>query len=106
MRVGAHFNIEVDASDRAVARRVIRLGSEVEALAFAKELLQPNTELFVSCLGDGLDYGNMIIGVDAQGRTDVRAHEHRGFLVNGVSLEQALSILEFWLPMQERMPNF
>lgn len=104
MRSGTHFEIALETTDSA-AGKVSRAGSEVEVLAFANENLQPNVGLFVTCLGDGVDFGNLIIEVDAQGNCNLRALEHRGFYVKRVSVEQALWALEYWLPAQERTPN-
>ncbi len=53
-----------------------------------------------------MDYGNLIIDVDGHGNTEVRALEHRGFVVEHLSVGQALSVLEYWLPSQKRLPGF
>jgi hypothetical protein len=105
MRPGTYFDIEFELAGSGAVETTMRAGDEAEVFRFARENLQPNSSLLVACLGDGVDYGNLIIEVDAQGETEVRALEHRGFLVKQVSLEQALGILEYWLPSQDRSPG-
>lgn len=102
MRPGTYFDIEFELAGSATVKTAMRSGDEAEVFEFAKKNLLPNSALLVACLGDGVDYGNLIIEVDAQGTTQVRALEHRGFIVKDVSLEQALSVLEYWLPSQDR----
>lgn len=105
MRYGTHFEIEFEVAGRTVPRKVMRADSEAEVLSYAKGNLTRNSSLFVACLGDGVDYGNLIIEVDMHGSSDVRAHEHRGFFVKGISVEQALGVLQYWLPSQDRVPD-
>jgi len=105
MRSGIHFDIEFEVGDIAAARVRQRVESEAEAMAFARTHLVPNSELLVACIGGGVDYGNLIIEVGANGDSNVYAHEHRGFLAKRVSRERALSALEYWLPSQDRMPD-
>ena len=102
MRSGTYFEIQIEAED---GLSKVHVNSEAEVRAFAHENLRPKVELLVACLGGGVDYGNLIIEVDAHGSCDVRALEHRGFFVNGISMQQANEALEYWLPSQERTPN-
>jgi hypothetical protein len=104
VRSGTHFEIEIEAHD-AAADKVIRVGSEAEVLAFATENLRPGVAFLVTCIGAGVDFGNLIIEVDEGGLCNLRALEHRGFFVRGVSVKQALCALEHWLPLQDRMPS-
>jgi hypothetical protein len=105
MRSGTHFEIELEADNNTVAGEAIRMGSESEVLAFAKEYLQPKVGLLVACIGGGVDYGNLIIEVDAQESCNLRALDHRGFFIKGVTVKQALTALEYWLPSQDRTPH-
>lgn len=105
MRPGTYFDIEFELVGSTTGEAAMRTGDEAEVLKFARENLQPNSALIVACLGDGVDYGNLIIEVDAQGDTEVRALEHRGFRVKQISMDQALSVLEYWLPSQGRSPS-
>lgn len=103
MRPATYFAIEFEAVSPP-ARMKARMENQLEVLAFAKANLRAGSELFVACLGNGVDYGNLIIAVDEQGAAEVRAHEHRGFIVQGVTLDDAISALKYWLPRQERSP--
>jgi hypothetical protein len=105
MRSRAHFKIEFETAVSAAAETVYCTGREADVLAFANANLQPNVGFLVACLADGVDFGNLIIEVDDQGRCNLRALEHRGFFVRDVSLEQAISALAYWLPSQDRAPN-
>ena len=105
MRSGTHFEIELEAHNSSVAGEAIRMGSESEVLAFAKEYLQPKVGFLVACIGGGVDYGNLIIEVDAQESCNLRALDHRGFFIKGVTVKQALTALEYWLPSQDRTPH-
>lgn len=105
MRHGTHFEIELNASNSAAMCEVVRTNNETEVLVFANEHLQPSTELIVACIGDGVDFGNLIIVVDAKSSCNLRALEHSGFFVEGVSVAQALCALEYWLPAQARTPT-
>ena len=105
MRPGTYFDIEFELTGSATAVTAMRAGDEAEVFKFANENLQPNSVLLVACLGDGVDYGNLIIEVGAQGGAQVRALEHRGFMVKHVSVERALNVLEYWLPSQDRSPS-
>ena len=89
MRSGTHFEIEIEAHD-AADDKVIRVGSEAEVLAFATESLRPGVVFLVACLGAGVDLGNLTIEVDEGGLCNLRALEHRGLFVRGVSVKQAL----------------
>lgn len=97
-----HFEIEIAGCGGDTAPDVVRLYSEADVLDFVKANLRPSSELFVACLGDGVDFGNFIIELDHQSLATVTAHEHRGFYVQGVSRSQAIEALEFWLPSQSR----
>ncbi|MET3139126.1 hypothetical protein AAKU61_003505 [Undibacterium sp. GrIS 1.2] len=105
MRSGTHFEIELNVANTAAACEVVRTNNETEVLSFANEHLQLSTELIVACIGEGVDFGNLIICVDAKSSCNLRALEHRGFFVEGVSVELALCALEYWLPAQARTPS-
>lgn len=105
MRSGTYFNIELKAANSAATREVVRTSNETEVLVFANEHLQPSTELIVACFSDGVDFGNLIINVDANSSCRLRALEHSGFFIGGVSVAQALCALEYWLPTQARTPT-
>lgn len=106
MRAGTYFDIELSFVGRTTAAPVkARAKDEAEALEFVKIHQLHNSELFVACLGEGVDYGNLIIEFDDQGHADVHAHEHRGFVTKKISIAQALSALEYWLPFQKRTSN-
>lgn len=105
MRPGTYFDIKFDLAGSGAVETGMRAGDEVEVYKFARDNLQRNSSLHVACLGDGVDHGNLIIEVGAQGDAEVRALEHRGFLVRHVSLDQALGVLEYWLPSQDRSPS-
>lgn len=100
-----HFEIELTGAGGNASPDVVRFSSEVEVLAFVKANLRPSSELFVACLGDGVDFGNFIVELDRQAMATIVAHEHRGFYVQGVSMSQAIEALEFWLPSQSRTPR-
>jgi hypothetical protein len=104
MRAGAHFEVELEVVGDASAIKK-RIEHEADVLAFANANLKPNSELFVACIGDGVDYGNLIIEVDEKGNSTVRSHEHRGFIVTCIPQARALDALEYWLPSQDRMPS-
>lgn len=104
MRPGTHFEIEFAASESS-GRVETCLQHGADVLAFAKNKLRPNSELLVACLGNGADYGNLIIEIDALGGASLRALEHSGFAVDQTSKEQALQALEYWLPAQQRLPS-
>jgi hypothetical protein len=105
MRSRTHFEIELNAANSVAECKVVRVNNEAEVLAFATEHLQPSMELIVACIGDGVDFGNLIIVVDSKSSCNLRALEHSGFFVEGVSVEQALCALEYWLPAQVRTPS-
>lgn len=104
MRPDTHFEIEFAPSESS-GRVETRFQHGADVLAFANDMLRPNSELLVACLGNGTDYGNLIIEIDALGGASLRALEHSSFAVDQTSKEQALQALEFWLPAQERLPN-
>ncbi len=87
MRSGAHFEIELEVANSTAAGKVVRANNEAEVLAFANENLQPSTGLIVACLRDGVDFGNLIIEVDAKRNCNLRVLEHRGFFVNDLSVK-------------------
>ncbi|MES2070027.1 MAG: hypothetical protein V4488_06740 [Pseudomonadota bacterium] len=105
MRPGTYYDIEFEIFGDEPTKLVLRLASEAEVFAFAKSKLQANSELFIACLGDGVDYGNLIIEVDSQGQAALTAHEHRGFFAKGMSMVEAINTLEYWLPAQSRTPE-
>lgn len=102
MRPGAHYRIEYESFGNAPVRLTLRLEEVHQVLKFAKENLKPCSELFVACLGDGVDFGNFNCEVDPEGQATITAHEHRGFISTGLRLEQALNVLAYWLPTQAR----
>lgn len=104
MRLDMHFEIEFAANESS-GRVEIHFKNGEDVLAFAKNKLRANTELLIACLGNGTDYGNLIIEIDAQGWASLRALEHSGFAVEQTSKELALQALEFWLHAQERLPT-
>ena len=104
MRPNAYFEIEFAVGEGSALAET-RLWQGAEVLAFAKNNLQLNCEFLVACLGDGTDYGNLIIEIDAMGCASLRALEHSGFAVERTSKEQALQALEYWLPSQKRLPS-
>jgi len=105
MRPGTYFELEFKKNDGDAARQLVRAESESEVLLFARTNLSPDSELLVACLGSGVDFGNMIIEVNALGRSDVRAHEHRGFLAKDIPVGLAIEALAHWLPSQDRLPG-
>jgi hypothetical protein len=104
MRPDTYFEIELAASETS-DRVKARLHDGADVLDFVKEKLRPGSELLVACLGDGADYGNLILDFDVLSGVTIRALEHSGFAVHRVSREQALRALEYWLPAQERLPS-
>lgn len=102
MRPGAHYRIEYESFGNAPVRLTQRLEEVDQVLKFAKENLKPCSEIFVACLGDGVDFGNFNCEVDPEGQATITAHEHRGFISTGISLAQALDVLAYWLPAQAR----
>ena len=104
MRPDTHFEIEFVPSESG-GRVETRLQDGADVLAFAKEQLRPSSELLVACLGNGVDYGNLIIEMDELGGASLRALEHSGFAVGQISREQALQALEYWLESQRRLPS-
>lgn len=105
MRPGTHFAVELEIAGPAPESISQRFYSESAVLAFANRSLQYNAELFVACLGNGIDFGNLIISALPDNNFDVRVHEHRGFFARSVTREHALQALAYWLPLQDRLPN-
>lgn len=104
MHPGAHLEIEIEAADGTHVREPFRTVRADEALAFAKSNLQPGITIVIACLGTDVDYGNFIIEATSPSSCNLRALEHRGFHISGVSVEQTFDALEYWLPRQERTP--
>ncbi|MEJ5030908.1 hypothetical protein [Comamonas sp. MYb69] len=102
MRPNTHFQIEVERCGVEPIQLVAHAACEASAFATTEAHLRPGNVITIACLGEGVDYGNLIMEVSADGDIHLVAHEHRGFQVNGVSLEHALAALRFWLPLQER----
>ncbi|WP_157808730.1 hypothetical protein [Janthinobacterium sp. 67] len=105
MRLAAHYYVEFETLGKKPTQLEFRSLSEDDVLTFSIVNLKPESGLFVACLGDGIDYGNFTINVDAQGRAAVQAHEHRGFFVDGLTVETAINALKYWLPLQVRKPE-
>jgi len=105
MRPSAHYRIEYESFGNSPVRLTLRLEEIDHVLKFAKENLKPRSEIFVACLGDGVDFGNFNCEVDLEGQATITAHEHRGFISTGISLVQALDALAYWLPTQARTPD-
>lgn len=102
MRPNTHFQIEVERCGVEPFQLVANAACESSAFATTEAHLRAGNVITIACLGEGVDYGSLIMEVSADGDINLVAHEHRGFQVNGVSLEQALAALRFWLPLQER----
>ncbi|MET3135354.1 hypothetical protein AAKU55_005662 [Oxalobacteraceae bacterium GrIS 1.11] len=105
MRPGAHYDVEFENFGKHPTRSVFRSVSEAEVLTFSSVNLKPESELFVACIREGVDFGNFIVEVDAQARATVIAHEHRGFIADGLTMEAAINALKYWLPVQSRTPE-
>ena len=101
MRLAAHYYVEFETLGEKPTQLEFRALSEDDVLTFSIVNLKPESSLFVACLGDG----NLIIDVDALGRATVIAHEHRGFFVDGLTVETAINTLKYWLPLQVRTPD-
>ena len=104
MHPNTYFEIEF-ATREGGALAKARLHDSAGVLAFVTGKLRPGSELLVACLGDGVDYGNLILNFDVLGEVSLRVLEHSGFAVHQVSREQALQALEYWLPAQDRLPS-
>lgn len=102
MRPNTHFQIEVERCGIEPFQLVANAACEASAFAITEAHLSPGHVTTIACLGDGVDYGNLIIEVAANGDINLVVHGHQGFQVNRVSLAQALAALRFWLPLQER----
>ncbi|WP_338846305.1 hypothetical protein V8J88_21415 [Massilia sp. W12] len=83
----------------------VRVDSEAEVLALVSRSLHPGAGILISCLGSGVDYGNLVIEVNTQSNCNLRALEHIGFAVGGASIEQVLNAVEYWLPAQQKIPS-
>lgn len=102
MRPNTHFQIEVERCGVEPFQLEADTACEASALAITEAHLRPGNVITIACLGEGVDYGNLIMEVSPGGDINLVAHGHRGFQVNGVSLAQALAALQVWLPLQER----
>lgn len=105
MRPGSHYRIEYESCGNSPVRLTQRLEEIDQVLKFAKENLKPYSEIFVACLGDGVDFGNFNCEVSPEGQATITVHEHQGFISTVISLEQALDVLAYWLPTQARTPD-
>ena len=105
MRPRAYFEVEFESFCSEPTRSVFCSVSDAEVLTFASANLKPSSELFVACLGKGVDFRNLIVEVAANGRATVIVHEHRGFIADGLTLDVAVGALQYWLPMQEKIPS-
>lgn len=101
MRPNTHFQVEVERCGIEPLQLEANTTCEASAFAIAEAHLRPGHVITIACLGDGVDYGNLIIEVAANGDINLVAHGHRGFQVNGVSQAQALAALQVWLPLQD-----
>ena len=104
MRSGTHIEIEVEAADGSTVGETFLTKDANEALAFVRGNLRPGITVVLACLGNGIDHGNFVIEAISPNHFNLRALEHRGFAVTGVSVEHAFGALEYWLPRQERTP--
>ena len=105
MRSRTHFEIELEEVGNELTLEAVRMESEADVLTYAQTQLRANVWLAVAALGEGVDFGNLLIEANVHGRCNLRALEHSGFYVNDISQEQALSALEYWLPSQDRTPD-
>lgn len=102
MRPNTYFVIEIECSGVGSIHLELTVACEVNAFAIVEAYLLPGNEIFIACLGEGLDYGNLSFKVSQARAINIVAQEHHGFQLQGVSLEQALAVLKVWLPHQER----
>ena len=105
MRPNTYYYVEFESFGDMPTRSAFRSVSEAEVLSFSNLNLKPGSELFVACLGASADYGNLIVEIDAQERTTVAAHEHCGFIAEGLTVSAAINTLKCWLPLQRRTPG-
>lgn len=105
MRPNTYYDVEFESFGGTPTRSAFGSVSEAEIVSFSDLNLKPNSELFVACLGEGVDYGNLIVEVDAQERATVVAHEHCGFIAEGLTMTAAINTLKCWLPLQCRTPE-
>ena len=105
MRPNTYYDVEFESFGDTPTRSAFRSVSEAEIVIFSNLNLKPNSELFVACLGEGVDYGNLIVEVDAQERATVVVHEHCGFIAEGLTMTAAINTLKCWLPLQFRTPE-
>lgn len=108
MRPNTYYDVEFERFRDTPTRSAFRSVSEAEIVSFSNLNLKPNSELFVACLGEGVDYGNLIVEVDAEERADlatVVAHELCGLIAEGLTVTAAIDTLKYWLPLQCRTPE-
>lgn len=99
MRPNTYYDVEFESFGDTPTRSAFRSVSEAEVVSFSNLNLKSNSELFVACLGEGVDYGNLIVEIDAQERATVVAHEHCGFIAEGLTVMAAINTLRCWLPV-------
>lgn len=107
MQSGIRFEIEIEMERSTGEPFKLKTKAHCEADAFAivAPHVQTGAEIFIACIGNGVDYGNLIVTVGKEGEIELTAHAHSGFIAQGVSHEQALSAFQFWLASQERDPR-
>jgi hypothetical protein len=103
MRRGCHFEIDIELAGEAPSMHLA--DSEVSALEAVRVALNRGAAVALACLGIGVDYGNLILTSDSDGLVHIRALEHQGFCTaRPVTINEALAVVEYWLPKQERTP--
>lgn len=103
MRPGTRFEIELEIPGQA--SRTVMANSEADALNAVRSSLSAGAEICVACLGDGIDYGNLILFVEGVNQVSLRRLEHRGFATqHPISFQDALLAVEYRLPRQEGTP--
>lgn len=105
MRPNTYYYVEFESFGDMPTRSSFRSVSEAEVLSFSNLNLKPGSELFVACLGASVDYGNLIVEIDAQEQATIVAHEHCGFIAEGLTVSAAINTLKCWLPLQRRTPG-
>ena len=105
MRLGTYIEIEVETADGTSIGEPFITKNASDALSFVRTSLQPGIAIILACIGNGVDYGNLVVEAVSPGICNLRALEHRGFAISDVSVEQALDAVQYWLPQQERTPT-
>lgn len=105
MRPRAYFEVEFESFGSEPTRSSFYSASDAEVFTFANANLKPGSRLFVACPGNGVDLGNLILEVAANGLATVIVHEHRGFIADRLTLDVAVGALQFWLPRQEKIAS-